>query len=300
METIQGNLPIIVVQEANLALAWEVAVLKCWHEGARIPTQYDKPGDPPSRDCMAIIRIDDPFAEPRIHRAFPGGPTELEAYRQEVVDGIHDHWVDPANGKWEYTYHERLFNYTANVRECVTLAPGEAALQDNEPVVVNQIACLVDALVEAPHTRRAQAITWKPWEDNGIHDPACLQRIWCRIFEDRLVMNVNIRSNDAYKAGFMNMFAFTDLQRYIAAEVSERLGHTILPGCYTHVADSFHIYGSYFAEFQGFLDHLNTRSFDQRTWTSEEMEPLFVEAREQIARSIIREQETGIKGISGA
>ena len=29
--------------------------------------------------------------------------------RQEVVNGIHDHWIDPAAGKWTYTYHERLF-----------------------------------------------------------------------------------------------------------------------------------------------------------------------------------------------
>lgn len=54
------------------------------------------------------------MSEPRIHRAFPGGIVELEAYRQEVVEGIHDHWVNPAEGKWEYTYHERLTAYSGS------------------------------------------------------------------------------------------------------------------------------------------------------------------------------------------
>jgi len=31
----------------------------------------------------------------RIHRAFPGGLEDLEIYRQEVVDGVHDHWIAP-------------------------------------------------------------------------------------------------------------------------------------------------------------------------------------------------------------
>ncbi|MCK7472406.1 MAG: hypothetical protein MZV49_00060 [Rhodopseudomonas palustris] len=39
-----------------------------------IRTEYDKPGDPPSRDCTMLWTVEDPFAEPRIHRAFPGRP----------------------------------------------------------------------------------------------------------------------------------------------------------------------------------------------------------------------------------
>ena len=58
-----------------------------------------------------MIHVTEPFAEPRIHRAFPGGLDDLEKYRAEVLYGVHDHWIDPAAGKWEYTYHERLFAY---------------------------------------------------------------------------------------------------------------------------------------------------------------------------------------------
>jgi thymidylate synthase len=275
------TLPVVTVTARTLPEAWEQAVVETWRSGTAIPTQYDRPGDPPSRDCTAVIVVREPLAEPRIHRAFPGGIVELECYRQEVVDGIHDHWVDPAAGKWEYTYHERLAAYSV---------PGLA-----KPV--DQIAYIIDALTDAPHTRRAQAITWKPWEDAGIQDPACLQRIWCRIFGDELVMNIHMRSNDAFKAAFMNMYAFTDLQRLIAERVSERLGRPVRVGQYTHIADSFHIYGSYFDEFEGFLRSLETRSFEERTFRTEDVEDIIAEAREQIARSLAAEVETGRKGL---
>ena len=182
------TLPVLQIEAETIPEGWEKAVLACWERGARIATQYDQEGDPHSRDALLVLAVTNPLAEPRIHRAFPGGIQDLEVYRQEVVEGIHDHWIDPAAGKWEYTYHERLTAYRV---------PGLS-----EPV--NQLDYVVDALAQAPYTRRSQAITWKPWEDAGISDPACLQRMWFRAFGDELVLNVHMRSNDAFKASFMN------------------------------------------------------------------------------------------------
>ncbi len=275
------TLPVVHITAQSLPEAWEKAVVETWDRGAQIATQYDKPGDPPSRDCIAVITVTDPMSEPRIHRAFPGGIVELEAYRQEVVDGIHDHWVDPAAGKWEYTYHERLAAYSV---------PGL-----DKPI--DQMQYVVDQLAEAPHTRRAQAITWKPWEDAGIHDPACLQRLWFRVFDDELVLNAHMRSNDAFKAAFMNMYGFTDLQRWVAEKLSERLGREIRVGQYTHVADSFHIYGAYFDEFEGFLDTLRNRTFEQRVFRTEDVQDIIDEARVRIADSLRAEAESGRKGL---
>jgi len=274
-------LPIVHVTAKTLPEAWEHAVLRTWEQGASVPTQYDKPADPASRDAIAVIVVTEPMAEPRIHRAFPGGIVELEAYRQEVVEGIHDHWVDPAEGKWEYTYHERLAAYSV---------PGL-------PKPVNQLDYVLAALAEAPHTRRAQATTWKPWEDAGITDPACLQRLWFRVFGDELVMNAHMRSNDAFKAAFMNMYAFTDLQRLIAERLSDRLGREICVGQYTHIADSFHIYGAYFEQFEGFLKTLGARTFEERTYRTEEVQDIIEEARQQIAKSLETEAISGRKGL---
>jgi len=268
----------IFVQKGTLPEAWEEGVVRCWREGDRVRTQYDKPEDPASRDCTAVILVRQPFKEPRIHRAFPGGLDDLEIYRQEVTLGIHDHWVDPESGKWSYTYHQRMFAY-------------ELRDDQGDVRVIDQYKYIIEKLAETPHTRRAQAITWRVDVDPTVDDPACLQRMWFRIFPgeegetEELRLNVHMRSNDAFKAAFMNMWAFTDLQRYVAEEVGKRLGRELRLGPYCHIADSFHIYGSYFDDFRGFLDSLEKRTFDQRVWDSQSelAQSFFESARRRIA-----------------
>ena len=61
-----GNIPTLAVSGHTLPEAWEKAVLACWHEGVPIKTEYDKPGDPPSRDCTMLWTVEDPFAEPTL------------------------------------------------------------------------------------------------------------------------------------------------------------------------------------------------------------------------------------------
>jgi thymidylate synthase len=264
-----GRIPTLFVTGKTLPEAWEKAVLACWQHGAAIRTEYDKPGDPPSRDCTMMWVAEDPFLEPRLHRAFPGGLEDLEVYRQEVVDGVHDHWIAPEEGKWTYTYHKRLFAY------------------EIEGETINQINYIIDKLSQAGHSRRAQAITWNPKLDPPTYDPPCLQRVWCRLHageDEGLVLNMNThwRSRDAYKAAFMNAFALTDLQRMIAGKIAERIGKPVGVGRYADIIDSFHIYGSYFEEFKGFLSLVEKRSFEDRTWSSEYAEPMFAEARERL------------------
>ena len=263
----------IFIQANTLPEAWEKAVVACWDRGTPIRTEYDQPDDPPSRDCTVMIAVRHPFREPRIHRAFPGGLDDLEVYRQEVVNGVHDHWICAEEGKWSYTYHQRLFAYD-------TTAP------DGQPKQIDQFALMIDRLAEAPHTRRAQAITWKVDVDPHVDDPACLQRIWFRVLDDKLCCNVHMRSNDAFKAAFMNMWAFTDLQRIASETLGNRLGRPIEPGPYTHIADSFHIYGSYFKEFEAFLDTLQKRPFEERVWdsTSELVQTAFEDGRRRIEK----------------
>lgn len=246
----------IHIVEDYLPFAWEKAVITCWEEGEQFATEYDKPGDPKSRDVTALIHVRKPFEEPGIHRAFPGGLDDLEKYRGEVLYGVHDHWVDPSVGKWEYTYHERLFEYRVP-----------------EMGVFDQIAGVIEKLKQAGHTRRAQAVTWQVWNDMNIGDPACLQRMWFRISEadGRLHMNVHMRSNDAFKAAFMNMYAFCELQKMVAQAVG------VEPGEYMHIADSFHIYGSYFADFEGFLKTAKTRSPDQRVYDRDFAKDFFID-----------------------
>jgi thymidylate synthase len=213
---------------------------------------------------MTIV-VHDPLSEPMIHKDMPAGLEDLQEYVLEVTEGIKDHLVRDASAgssdtRWEYTYHQRLFNYSV---------PGIETMYD-------QINIMADKLAKTPHSRRCQAITWKVWEDNSCYDPACLQSIWCRMLkhEDQWYLNANIRfrSNDAYKAAFMNMFALVQLQQKIAAMISEKSGLQVKLGRYLHQADSYHIYGSYFREFEDrFLNALSTRSFEERTYRYEDI-----------------------------
>ena len=237
-----AGIPVLTARGKGIAEAWENSLIALNREGCDIKTMYDKPEDPPSKDATMLVEIEDPFAEPMIHKDFPGGPEDLQEYTMEVVEGIKNHLVrdpsDPQDTRWEYTYNERLFAYKV---------PGLA-----KPI--DQIEIVAKKLAETPYSRRAQAITWKVWEDNECYDPACLQSVWCRLTEDgeKLWLNTNIRfrSNDAYKAAFMNMFALVQLQKLIASKIADRLGRAVHLGRYVHMADSYHIYGSYFKEFE--------------------------------------------------
>ena len=288
--TNDGHQPVITVVGECLPHAWEQAMVALWERGVAIRTEYDRTDaegdylDPPSRDCTMVITVADPFAEPRIHKNFPGGPAELEVYRQEVVEGIHDHWVDPADpDKWTYTYHERLFAYRPTTDLDNPDAPSLPA--------VNQIEYVLNKAVAATHSRRIQAITWMPTADPPTEDPPCLQRLWFRLLPNdagELTLNLNThwRSRDAYKAWFMNAFALTDLQRTLAGQLAERLGSPVRVGTYTDISDSFHLYGSYFTDFEPEFEKMRRDpDYTQRAWPSDHpaIEMMFEETRARLS-----------------
>jgi thymidylate synthase len=268
------GIPVLHVEADCIARAWEESLVLLYKCGCDIKTQYDKPEDPPSKDATMLITITEPLKEPMIHKDFPGGLEDLQEYVMEVCDGIKDHLVrdasNPGDTRWEYTYHQRLFAY-----QVPTLQP------------YDQIETLCTKLAKTPYTRRAQAVTWKVWEDNDCYDPACMQSIWCRITEEDgqqfLSMNARFRSNDAYKAAFMNIFALVQLQQRIAKRVSELSGTDVKVGRYCHLADSYHLYGFYFREFQfRLLTALEKRTFEQRTLRYQDLREIMDSARPAI------------------
>jgi thymidylate synthase len=277
-----GSIPVLSIQGKTIPEAYERAIKEVWEKGASIRTEYDHPGDPPSRDATAIITVEDPFAQPRFHRSFADGLGGLSEYVMEVVHGAHDYWIKPreevlkgvdsTDTRWTYTYHERLFRYRI------------------EELVVDQVDALIARLARTGHTRRAQAITWNPKLDPPTDDPPCLQRIWGRLVEDEdggltFNMNTHWRSRDLFKAWFENVIALTTLMRKIAAEISARVSRPVAVGRYVDVCDSLHIYGSYFRELEGdpergiksFFAKLESRSFEDRTWSSEFVRPHFID-----------------------
>jgi thymidylate synthase len=270
-----NGIPVLTAAGEGIARAWENSLIELHQHGCDISTQYDKPGDPPSKDATMLITVEDPLAEPMIHRDIPCGFEDLQEYVLEVCEGIKDHCVrdpsDASDTRWEYTYHQRLFEYAV---------PG----LDNG---IDQIEGMCRQLADTGYTRRAQAITWQVAEDRQCYDPPCLQSLWCRITEENglpwLSMNVRFRSNDAYKAAFMNIFALVQLQRRMAERISELTGSEIRLGRYCHLADSYHIYGSVMDEFQArFLNALESRPFERRTMRYADVKDMMDEARPAI------------------
>jgi thymidylate synthase len=262
------NIPVLVVSERTLAQAYEKALVALYRKGAPFKTQYDKPGDPPSIDCTMNITVEEPLADPMIHKAFPGGIEDLKEYTMELM-GVKDHWVknvnDPDDQRWEYTYHGRLAAYGA-WRELLDGKSQEASF-----FKVNQIEAVIEKLVRQPFTRQAQMITWMPNLDITCYDPPCLQSLWYRIMEDDqgvwwLNCNVRFRSNDAWGASFMNMFGFILFNKeVIAAGVAGRTGKRVELGRLNWHADSYHIYGKDIETARRLLfDRLETMSFEER------------------------------------
>jgi thymidylate synthase len=266
----EHNIPVLTVSGKSLANAYENALVALYTNGIRMKTQYDKPGDPLSVDSTMDMTILEPWSDPMIHKAFPGGIDDLAEYTMEL-QGVKDHWVknmnDPADTRWEYTYHGRLASYGA-WRELRNGASVTAGLFN-----INQIDKVIDKLAQQPFTRQAQMITWMPSIDFDCYDPPCLQSLWYRLVEDEagvqwLNCNVRFRSNDAWGANFMNMFGFVQFNKdIIAAGISKKNGKKIELGRMNWHADSFHIYGKDIKNAKEQLfDRLATMSFEERTY----------------------------------
>jgi thymidylate synthase len=263
-----NGIPVLAVRGRSLAEAYERALVALHREGARIRTQYDKPDDPPSLDATMNLTVEDPLAEPMIHKAFPGGLADLREYVYEL-EGLKDSWVkainDPSDTRWEYTYHGRLHTY-GQWKE----RRGEDSVFTG-PFCIDQIERVVDKLCRQPYTRQAQMITWMPNLDLDCFDPPCLQSLWYRITDDGaggqdLSVNVRFRSNDAWGANFMNMFGFTIFNRdLIAAAVAKRSGRPTRLARMNWQADSYHIYGKDVTQAeQRLFDRLATTAFEDR------------------------------------
>ena len=277
-----GDIPVLNIVGDTIPRAYERAIKEVWEKGASVRTEYDRPEDPPSRDATVMITVEYPFAQPRFHRSFADGLGGLSEYVMEVVHGAHDYWIKPreeilkgtesTDTRWTYTYHRRLVEY------------------EMEDRVIDQIDYMVKKLSETGFSRRAQGITWNAVLDPPTDHPPCLQRIWGRLLEDEsgeLVFNMNThwRSRDLYKAWFENVIALTTLMRKITERISDETSREVRVGRYVDISDSLHIYGSYFREIEGdeergvksFFERLKSRSFEDRTWTSDFIRPLFID-----------------------
>lgn len=169
---------------------------------------------------MTMIALQ-PLKEPMISKAFIGGPEDLQQYVMEMLDGILDFEIE--KGNWAYTYHDRY---------------------------AKQLDFIIEELKSNPSSRQA-IMHIRNDSDIKSSDPACLQSIQYFIRNNRLHCKVLFRSNDAFRATFMNAFALIMLQKRVA----DALGLEV--GTYVHRANSFHIYEDNFDEVKFFVERLS-------------------------------------------
>jgi thymidylate synthase (methanogen type) len=112
---------------------------------------------------------------------------------------------------------------------------------------LNQIEYIIQKLKDKPYSRRAQAITWRPLVDPFHVDPPCLQRIYMRIKEDKLIMQTTWRSRDLFRAWEANVNGMIRIQKYVADQLKVEVGH------YLDFSNSLHIYGNTISEVKDML-----------------------------------------------
>ena len=118
---------------------------------------------------------------------------------------------------------------------------------------IDQIEYIIKKLKEKPYSRRAQAITWRPLVDPFHTDPPCLQRIYMRVKDDRLIMQTTWRSRDLFRAWEANVNGMIRIQKYVADQLGLEMGH------YLDFSNSLHIYGSTISEVKDMFNRMIKR-----------------------------------------
>ncbi len=240
-----------LVEAKTLGQVWEKAcklVLKKGHKRYVQAPEYQIA----TLDLPMIIKVSDPFKEPRLSKLADDSRETVEEYAETLING----YPDPEKEKeFEYTYHSRLRCYPdCKVRAwlpAVSADEKELTLQvkkivaDEKCVVrrIDQVEAAIKTLKKDPTRRTVVMHTWIPYRDLMKFGPRreetsspCLVLAYPQLVDKRLHLFVVMKTNDLYNAWPGNAFAFTALQKYLADGIG------VKTGTYTHFSVSMHIY----------------------------------------------------------
>ncbi|KKN10482.1 hypothetical protein LCGC14_1036040 [marine sediment metagenome] len=277
----------ILISKHTVEEAWLSSLIEVINNGNLIKTEYDRKDDPPSFDATVMINIKYPLSKPikrngkvlTIKSKF-GNKYEVygsiadtyligsiqSGYIEEIIGGVNDHLVQESETSYPYSYHDRIFSYSAFSSEdskhvshwiCKRFSDAEIQMKDFVFPRINQFKYIIKKLKQSGYSRRAQAITWRPYADPYRDDGPCLQRIWCRIIDNKLTMTTTWRSRDLFKAWEANVNGMIQLQKLIAEELEVEVGN------YIDISNSLHIYGRDLRELIDILERILKR--EQKT-----------------------------------
>jgi thymidylate synthase len=201
----------INVHARTLAEAWKRSFVELYEKGNKL-------SDPEIlKDNILVAEISEPLSENQadyLHPLFPMKKEIIDAYNDYIVLGVDAGKVLPEHA----LYHKRIFTFPSG----------------NE--IINQMDSVIEKLKKDPFSKRAQISMWSPDIDPGERKVPCIQIIWFRVENEKLVMHAHMRACDAYKKFLMNLNICAALMKYVSKSIG------VMPGKYVHFVDSFHIY----------------------------------------------------------
>ncbi len=155
-----------------------------------------------------MVHIQDPYTE-RVSDLYPFSEKVLhDKYATQLLN--------PDKLDFEYTYGERLRAWGSEG--------------------VDQIDYVIRKLKNSIYSRRAVATTWDPRVDTQSDEVPCLNHFVFMEREGVLDLSVMIRSNDMYGAWPANVYALSELLKFVADEIG------ITTGTITTLSINAHIY----------------------------------------------------------
>jgi len=245
-----------LIEAETLGEAWEKACVLLMKEG------HDRFVEAPeyktnTKDLPLIIKVKDPFKEPRISEKANIKREEAEEYARKLIYGS----GKENENSFDYTYFSRLRcypdckvraflpNFTESEEELFEAV--EKISPQRKCVVqrIDQVEKAIKILKKDPTRRTVVLHTWIPFRDLMKFGPKrektsspCLLLFYPQIVDEKLHLFVVMKTNDLYNAWPENAYAFTMLQKYMAEEIG------VSVGSYTHFSVSMHIYEDMFEE----------------------------------------------------
>lgn len=202
-----------VVRGKTVAEVWLKVLDNIMKFGKVSDTHYDEP-QKEVINMLSIIEGEDPHNF-HIPEYLPCNHERVKAYipriTKDLPGGIHRN---------EYTYGSRMRSWFGT----------------------DQVKRAVDKLVKKPVSRAVVISLWDPTKDLEIGGSPCLNHIWPRISEGRLIMTCIFRSHDMFEGYPENAFGLRTLQEEIRAELQQRLGKEIGLGELIILSQSAHLY----------------------------------------------------------
>lgn len=245
-----------IIAAKTLAQAWEracILILKEGHERYVSAPEYKIE----TKDLPLLIKVSDPFSEPRISPKAGATREQADEYAKKLVHGS----GRENENNFDYTYYSRLRCYPdCQVRAWLpSITETDEELQEEVQKISPDSKCVVQridqvekaiAIFKKDPTRRTVVMhTWIPFRDLMKFGPKredtsspCLVLAYPQLVDEKLHMFVVMKTNDLYNAWPENAYAFTALQKYMADEIG------VEPGTYTHFSVSMHIYKDMFEE----------------------------------------------------